>query len=409
VEGVSPALPEDARQALRGLGRADLLIGIPSYQNGRTIRHVVESAAHGARRAFPGLRTVILNADGGSTDGTPQATLNARVPAGTIVLSTRYEGLSGKGSAVRAVFEAAVLLEARACATLDADLRSIAPWWVERLLGPVVRGEADYVVPYYVRHQYDGTITNHLAYPMTRALYGVRIRQPIGGDFAFSGAFAARALQAPEWGGDVARFGIDLWMTTVALNEGYRVVQAYLGTKVHDPRDPAVHLGPMFRQVVGTLFSLMETYADRWRRIRNSVPAPLVGEPVEAEPEPVSVDRAALVEGFRGGFVRFAGVWREVLELGTFAALASMAARPDGPDLPGPLWARICYAFAGAFRGRRAGELLEAMVPLYFGRVAAFVRETETMTARQAEAVVERQAEAFESEKPYLLEVWDRR
>ncbi|MDR7417156.1 MAG: glycosyltransferase [Armatimonadota bacterium] len=409
MEGVRPALPEDARQALRRVGRADLLIGIPSYQNARTIRHVVEAAAQGARRAFPGLRTVILNADGSSTDGTPQAALSARVPAGTTVLSTPYEGPPGKGSAVRAVFEAAVLLNARACATLDADLRSIAPWWVERLAGPVIRGEAEYVAPYYVRHKYDGTITNHLAYPMTRALYGVRVRQPIGGDFAFSGAFAAHALRAPGWGGDVARFGIDIWMTTVALNEGYRVVQAYLGTKIHDPRDPAAHLGPMFRQVVGTLFSLMETYADRWRHVERSVPAPFVGEPVEAEPEPVPVDRTALMEGFRDGFPRFAGVWREVLDPETFAALAPLADRPDGPDLPGPLWARICYAFAGAFHGKRAEALLEAMVPLYFGRVAAFVRETEAMTTPQAEAVVERQAEAFESQKPYLLAVWDRR
>ncbi len=404
---MNAALPEDTRQALLRIREIDLLVGIPSYHNARTIRHVVEAAAEGARRAFPGLRTVILNVDGGSTDGTPQAALSAQVPAEVTVLSTRYQGLSGKGSAVRAIFEAAHLLGVRACATLDADLRSVAPWWVERLVGPVVRGEAEYVAPYYVRHKYDGTITNHLAYPMTRALYGVRVRQPIGGEFGFSGAFAARALRFPVWEGDVARFGIDLWMTTTALNEGYRVVQASLGVKLHDPRDPASHLGPMFRQVAGTLFSLMETYADRWRQVQGSVPAPVVGEPVEAEPEPVSVNRAALVEGFQDGFSRFAEVWREVLEPEAFAALARMAACSEALQFHDRLWARICYAFAAAYHRKKAGELLEALIPLYFGRVAAFVEETEELNLQEAEAVVERQAEAFESEKPYLLGAWD--
>ncbi|MCS7172940.1 MAG: glycosyltransferase [Armatimonadetes bacterium] len=402
---MSRALSEMARGELLRVGQADLLIGIPSHHNASTIRYVVEAAAEGARGSFPGLRIVILNVDGGSTDGTPQLALSARVPEGVAVLTTPYEGPPGKGSAVRAVFEAARLLGARACATLDADLRSIAPWWMERLLAPVVRGEAEYVAPYYVRHKYDGTITNHLAYPMTRALYGVRVRQPIGGDFAFSGEFAARALQAPVWEGDVARFGVDIWMTTTALNGGYRVVQAHLGVKLHDPRDPAAHLGPMFRQVVGTLFNLMETYTDRWRRIVGSVPAPLVGEPVEVEPEPVPVNRAALVEGFRSGFSRFGEMWREVLGPEEFATLAS---RMEVSELPDPLWARICYAFAVAFHRMKAGELLEALVPLYFGRVAAFVQETEGMTTREAETVVERQAEAFEVHKPYLLALWNR-
>jgi len=49
----------------------------------------------------------------------------------------------------------------------------------------------DHVAPLYVRHRNDGTITNSIAYPLTAALYGTRIRQPIGGDFGFSGRLAS--------------------------------------------------------------------------------------------------------------------------------------------------------------------------------------------------------------------------
>ena len=41
--------------------------------------------------------------------------------------------------------------------------------------------------PSYFRHKYDGTITSSIVYPLMRALYGKRIRQPIGSDCGFSG------------------------------------------------------------------------------------------------------------------------------------------------------------------------------------------------------------------------------
>ena len=52
-------------------------------------------------------------------------------------------------------------------------------------MSPVFEQGFDYVAPYYLRHKYDGTITNSIVYPLTRTLYGHRIRQPIGGDFGF--------------------------------------------------------------------------------------------------------------------------------------------------------------------------------------------------------------------------------
>src|SRR5437667_211901 len=167
------------RDALRIQERADIVVGIPSFRNAATIGHVTEAAAEGLRRNFPNMRAVIVNADGGSEDGTRD---RVRASAdGVPIVTGRYEGLSGKGSAFRAIFEAVTLLGARACAVVDSDLRSITPEWIARLVGPVVRDEADYVTPLYARHKHDGTITNTIAYPLTRALYGARVRQPIGG------------------------------------------------------------------------------------------------------------------------------------------------------------------------------------------------------------------------------------
>jgi len=92
---------------------------------------------------------------------------------------------------------------------------------------------------------------------LTRALFGKRIRQPIGGDFAISKDVAKFYVEQDVWDTDVAHFGIDIWMTINAITQGFRICQTNLGTKIHDAKDPGQHLGPMFRQVLSALFTLM--------------------------------------------------------------------------------------------------------------------------------------------------------
>ena len=145
-------------------------------------------------------------------------------------------------------------LNAKAVVVVDADLKSITTGWIKYLAEPLL-GRFDYVAPIYARHKYDGSITNHIAYPMLRALYGLRVRQPIGGDFGFSGKLARAFLTEKLWNDKIAHFGIDIWMTTIAIARRFNVCQAFLGTpKIHNPKDPAKDLGPMFTQVVSTLF-----------------------------------------------------------------------------------------------------------------------------------------------------------
>src|SRR5258708_3078642 len=131
-------LPEDALAAVRQLRNAEIVIGIPSYQNVQTIGHVVRAASAGLAKYFPGQTAVIVNSDGGSTDGTREAALSAQIEDARVLLlshplstvhrlSVPYHGIPGKGSAFRLIFGMARLLGARVCAVVDADLRSITP------------------------------------------------------------------------------------------------------------------------------------------------------------------------------------------------------------------------------------------------------------------------------------------
>ena len=133
--------------------------------------------------------------------------------------------------------------------------------------GPILKGGFDFVAPLYSRYKYDGTITNTVTYPLTRALYGLRIRQPIGGDFGVSGDLVRHYLELDDWTEDISKFGIDIWMTTTAITGGFAVCQTRLGAKVHDPKDPGSDLGPMFSQVVGTILRLAAAHADALARV----------------------------------------------------------------------------------------------------------------------------------------------
>ena len=197
---------------------------------------------------------------------------------------------------------------------VDSDLRSIVPEWIELLAGPILKGGYDFVAPLYARHKYDGTITNTVTYPVTRALYGHRIRQPIGGDFGVSGDLIRHYLE-PRTAGrpDVSRFGIDIWMTTTALTGGFAVCQTRLGAKIHDPKDPGSDLGPMFRQVVGTLLTMARDNADA---LAARSPAATTSRPTASsgyvEPAPLEVNTLRLLAQFHAGSLTLADTWAQV-------------------------------------------------------------------------------------------------
>lgn len=414
---VRDVLPQSVYREIEVMDKADVVIGIPSYNNRETIAHVAEAAALGLAKYFPDLKGVIINSDGGSTDGTPEVFLNANpfnradyyfmdsecVPARK--LSFAYKGIPGKGSAFRGIFEAAYLLKADLCIVVDSDLRSITPEWFETLGSPILDKGYDYVVPYYVRHKFDGTITNSISYPFTRALYGMDVRQPIGGDFGVAGTLLPNYLSRDVWETDVAKYGIDIWMTTTAIAQGYKVAQAFLGCKIHDAKDPGEHLGPMFRQVVSTLMKLAGENAGVAGEVNQVSEVPVFGFRYAANPEPLPVDLERLVTKFKTGFEENKSEIKDILSPEAFKEvelLADMSA--DSFDFPAELWVKVVFDYTAKLAAEGAPELVDSMIPLYFGRTAGFVKQTDGMSSDEAEVVIKNLADIYFKNRAYLME-----
>lgn len=417
------AVDESARKELRRIKDADIVVGIPSFNNADTIGRVVKAADLGLAKYFSHQKSVIIISEGGEHEKTRDVvdilkdkqyfenSFVSRPEFETEILVIKYQGTSGKGTAVKAIFEAAQVLNARAGCLLDSDLRSISPEWIELLIAPVIFKDFGFVAPYYSRHKYDGTITNMIAFPLTWALYGRRVRQPIGGDFGFSLRLVESLLSKDVWETDIARFGIDIWMTTVAICENFKICQSFLGAKIHDEKDPGKDLSPMFKQVVGTIFSLMSIYEDKWISVKGSRPTAIFGFESEFAPKPIKIDVDNMIVSFKQSVSRYIHVWKKVLMPENCRKLEEVAKMESNLfEMPVELWVKFLYDFAVAYNMHTddidAGEIIEALVPVYYAITASFIKKTINLDSHQAEEVITKQCSLFEKSKPYFIERW---
>jgi glycosyltransferase involved in cell wall biosynthesis len=403
------------------LKEVDILVGIPSYNNANTIPHVIKAVSAGLSKYFPNARSVLVNSDGGSKDGTSEVVNKTEVENLDMILVkhpvhliskiiTPYHGIPGKGSAFRTIFKLVEALNAKACCVVDSDLRSITPEWIELLLAPVLDKGFDYVSPLYNRHKYDGTITNSIVYPMTRALYGKRIRQPIGGEFGFSGKLAAHYLRKDVWESDVARFGIDIWMTTTAIGDGFKVCQSYLGAKLHDAKDPGADLTNMFVQVIGSLFGLMEHYSKVWKKVNGSEDVPTFGFTFEVGLEPIMVNVERMINNFRLGIEALIPFLERIVTPEILQELQNLTKKSgDNFYFSDELWVKAVYNFALSFHRRiwTIDQLMKSMIPLYMGRTASFVIEHKNSSAAEVEKKIENLCGEYEKLKTLLIEFWE--
>jgi len=393
--------------------KAEMVVCIPSYREADSISYPVTQADKGLDKYFEENDSVIINCDNNSPDNTKQVFLDTPTKAPKIYLSTD-PGIKGKGNNFRNLFKKVVDLGAKAVVVVDADLKSITPEWIKHLGEPLFEGFS-YVAPLYVRHKYDGTITNGIAYPMTRALYGRRVRQPIGGDFGFAGELSNVYLKSRTWDQAVANFGINIWMTTLAINQKVQVCQAFMGRpKIHRTKDPGGDLGPMFRQVVGTIFAMMKEFESFWTKVKYSRPTAIYGfglGEVEMPPK-VDVNTDNLLQQFHMGFDKFSHIWKEILTVDVYRKLQEIKGLKEMEfNFPTDLWARLLFDTAVSYgeASVEPDEIMDSLIPLYFGRTLSFVKRTKKMSIKQAEAAIENDCETFEMTKPYLLQRWKKR
>src|SRR5262249_5948787 len=150
------------------------------------------------------------------------------------------------------------------------------------------------------RHKFDGLLIRNLVYPMNRAIYSRRVREPYPPEFAFSGQLASHFLGQDFWSQDVGRSGAEIYLTISAIAENFRVAQSFLGTKSRVAHGGEVRVPAMCRSV-GTLFWSLDQKVVVWSANSHSEAVPTFGPEHEVTPDPIRVNRARLHEMFVRG------------------------------------------------------------------------------------------------------------
>lgn len=394
--------PEEHNQR-SGFRGHELIVGIPSYMEADSIGFVTRQVDQGIRRYFPHLKALIVNVDNCSEDGTRDVFMSTQTGTQKKYISTPA-GVLGKGSNFLNLFrfcqsERATL---RAVVVVDADLQSITPEWVRYLAEPILEGY-DYALPRYYRHQFDGTITNHICHPLIYGLLGENIRQPIGGEFAFSPALVSYWLEQ-RWLPSTKLYGIDIFMTMNALLGRFRLCEVGLGAKIHKPSAPK--LGPMFTQVVTNLFDRILLRKAEWIGKPVVAPAtkPLFGLQGLETPQELTVDLRDLKERLRDEFFAKQDLLKNYLSDYIYVHLTRMV-ELDRYDMDILMWTQSVYQLLFAFDygdDRVKDDIVEALKPLYFARSLTFDYETWNCRIEYAEQRILDQAMAFASQKPYF-------
>ena len=404
---------------LGGIKDADLLIGIPIYNNAATLGRVVETLAAGIARNFPQARAALLCSDGGSTDGSPEVFkglsiqnlpmfLVSHTLPPTHKIQIPYHGVPGKENALRLIFDAAQRLQVKGCLVVDASLNSMTPEWVPLLLRPIVEDGFDFIAPLYSRHPFEGTISSGILYPLHRALYGKIIRHPIATDFGSSGKLIRHLLTQKIEESETAKSGVDLWISARAVTGEFRVGQSFLGPRIQTVSDGKSDLGTIFYQAVFTGYRLMEDLQNDWQKNKGIQSVAAFGRPAE-DPPAVSFNLERMIANFRLGVKALMGIWRKVLSPETARGVEALPQLADERfSFPPELWVRVIYDFAAGFHREwvHRDHLLKSMVPLYLGWVASFFKENRGAPASAAEEKIEVLCRLFENQKPYLVERW---
>jgi hypothetical protein len=223
-------------------------------------------------------------------------------------------------------------------------------------------------------------------------------------------------MEKDIWDTDVAYYGIDIWMTTVALVNSFKVCQSFLGAKIHNPKSVST-LPPMFKQVMGTIFSLVEENYEVWKKIKRSEDLPTFGFQARVIPEEVQQDCKKLYQRFHRAFKKFDCIWQEIMRSENHKELSKIVHLPIKKfEFSYELWVKIIYdyilffhRFKNVFIEMSLPLVLESMIPLYFAYVASFVEKTIEMSNQEAEEEIEKLCLEFERLKPYLLEHWENR
>lgn len=206
-----------------------IAICIPSYNEKNNIKNITVLIDKALKLLDSKYDSLIVNCDNNSPDETNLIFNKTKTihPKESIISKK-----CGKGRNLYNFFQFCLNNNITYAITIDADLKSFKNDWLVKMIKKLEQGN-DFVCPLYKRRKEEGNTTNHFVCPILYATYGVFLRQPIGGDYAFNQKFIQTILKE-KFSNNILQYGIDIFMIATAINKNLKITEVNLGEKEHN-------------------------------------------------------------------------------------------------------------------------------------------------------------------------------
>lgn len=209
---------------------------IPAYNEEKTVASVVNVV-----KSLNYIDEIIVVNDG-SVDGTEQA---AQEAGATVLNHTKNRG---KGAAIKTGFKNS---KGDIVLFLDADLQQLVPKQVDKMIRPILNGEADVIKTKFKREA--GRVTELTAKPLLNFFFPeIKFEQPLSGQFAARRSF----LKNIELEDD---YGVDVGIVLDADVMGVRVKEVDIGNISH-AMSSLYELNIVATEVVRTIVDRANSY-----------------------------------------------------------------------------------------------------------------------------------------------------
>jgi hypothetical protein len=405
-------MSDDLLRQIIGVGRVDLLVGVPQFDDGETAAAVIGAVRAAFRSRFPRQRAALLHA--GNEDAALAAAIREAWDAAepsvrgglrtTHLITTRGATPEADGAGARVILAAAELLQASAVVVLDSESGDVTPDRVATLATPLTDTAVDLLAPLYTRPADQGLLVSQLLRPLTRALFARDLREPLLPEFGCSGRFVTHCMQTNT---DITRaiWRSHYWIAAEVMTTTFGLRQQQLGPRPQ-PRRAASATGPtLLQDVIGSVFLVLD------RHDRNWLARPATIDEVPAPTDAMQLDTGAAsraLASFATDLGNLDEILTRILPADVHAALRQASTADGGPRLPAGLWAEVAMEFLLAHHHvvMRREHIIQALLPLYIARTGTFLIEHGTNGPALLDAELELLCRHFEHFKPRIVERW---
>lgn len=406
---------------LKDIKEIDVVIGIPFYNEGDTLKNIISVAKSSLKAKCRKLIVCV-----GDTAGKEAIKIIKENFGEDIISFLMPTGVNGRGHSIRAILELASFFQSDVV-LLEADLKSqgdqgIKPDWVDRIANPVFR-DYELAVGCFRRDPFEDIISNILVIPLITALYETKFNDPLSGVVAISHdlveEFCSEFDQYSEY---IGGYGINPWIITTALKSDKKICEVSLGAKLSPVTFGKKHIA--IKEMLRALLQCIKRDEDSWLDESHIIKTvDMYDSEYDDTPLKVAYNYKEFLDSFIEGICHYNNLLQKVYNQEMLSHIESMAKPNLSPSFLPDIWARITYEtiLDCNFNSEILPEdLFEVFMAVYYGITASLIKEmretkkrfkdadidTDAVISAQVEGIYKNTVRAFIKNKSNFLKNW---